>query len=72
MSVVTFWMIHCCVICYGRLKAPYVFSFVKGDVFICLIWNQDVDRCFPFDLVNSVNDIDVGVPTLYWIVICDE
>ena len=27
---------------------------------------------FLFDLVNTINDIDVGISTLCWIVICDE
>ena len=50
----------------------YIFSFVKGDVFISIIRYQYVDRCFSFYLVNTINDVDVGVPSLCWIIIGDE
>ena len=72
ISWVSFWLINCCVICYGGFKASYVLSFVKGDMFIGIIRYQCVNRCFPFNLVNTVNDVYVGVSSLCWIVISDE
>ena len=41
-------------------------------MFVCIIGNKDVDRCFSLDLVNAVNDVDVWISTLCSVVICDE
>ena len=72
ISWVNFWLIYCYVIHYGRLKVSYVLSFVKGNVFVGIIRYQYVDRCLPFNLVNTVNDVGVGVSSLSWIVISDK
>ena len=61
VSWVGFWIIYCCVICYGGLKVSYVFSFVKN-----------IDRFSSSDLVNAIDNVDVGISTLCWIVTCEE
>ena len=33
-------------------------------MFICIIGNKYVDRCFSLDLVNAINDVDVWVSSL--------
>ena len=34
---------------------------VKGEVFIGVIRGKNVDRCPVLDLVNAINDVDVGI-----------
>ena len=38
-----------------------VFSFVKGEVFIGVIRDKNVDQCPILDLVNAINDFNVGI-----------
>ena len=45
---------------------------VKSYMFVGIIRNKYVDRCFSLDLVNAINDVDVWVSSLCSVVICDE
>ena len=39
----------------------YIFSFVEGDVFAGVVWNENINICFSFDVMDSFNDVYVGV-----------
>ena len=45
---------------------------MKGGVFISVIRDENVDRCPVLDLVNAINDVNVGISTLGGAVISDE
>ena len=57
ISWVSIWLISGCVGCYGGFKVSNVLSLVKHDVFICIIKHQNINRCFPFDAVNTINNV---------------
>ena len=63
ISWVSIWLITRHVVCYSRFKASYVLSFVKLNVFVCIIRHQNVNRCFPFDAMNAINYVYIGVPS---------
>ena len=50
-------------ILYGRFKASCVFTFVEFNVFVCVIRHQNVDRCFPFYVMDAVDDVYIWVPS---------
>ena len=45
---------------------------MKGEVFISVIRDKNVDRCPVLDLVNAINDVNVGISTLGCAVISDK
>ena len=45
---------------------------MKGEVFISVIRDENVDRCPVLDLVNAMNDVNVGISTLGCAVISDK
>ena len=45
---------------------------MKGEVFISVIGDENVDRCPVLDLVNAINYVNVGVSTLGCAVIHDK
>ena len=49
-----------------------VFSFVKCEVFICVIRDKYVNKCLAFDLVNAMNYVNVWVLSFGSTVICKE
>ena len=49
-----------------------IFSFVKYEVFICVIRDKYVNRCPAFGLVNAINYVDVWVLSFGSTVICKE
>ena len=53
-------------------KVSNIFSFVKCEVFICVIRDKYVDRCPAFTLVNAINDVNVWVLSFGSTVICQE
>ena len=61
----------CGVQCYW-FKVSNVFPFMKGEVFISVTGDENVDRCPVLDLVNAINYVDVGVSTLGCAVISDK
>ena len=38
-----------------------MFTFVEIDMFVGVVWNEDVDICFPFDVMDSINNVYIGV-----------
>ena len=50
---------------YGGFKASYVFSFVKFNVFVCVIRHQNINRCFSFDAVDAIGDVNIRVPSFF-------
>ena len=49
-----------------------IFSFVKCEVFICVIRDKNVNRCPVIDLVNAINYVNVWVSSFGSTVICKE
>ena len=45
---------------------------MKGEVFISVIRDENVYQCPVFDLVNAINDVNVGVSILGCAVISDQ
>ena len=39
----------------------YIFPFVEGDVFVGVVWNENINMVFPFDVMDAINDVYVGV-----------
>ena len=50
----------------------YALSFVKGDIFICVISNKDMYSQPVFDVIDSLNDVDVWIKFLVDVFITDE
>ena len=50
----------------------YSLSFVEGDMFVCVICNNDVWCQFAFDVINTVNYMDVFVKPLFCVLIANE
>ena len=46
---------------YGWFQVPYIFSLVKCDMFVDVICYQNIDRCFAFNVVNSIHIVYIGV-----------
>ena len=61
-----------CGIQYYWLKVSNVFPFMEGEVFISVIWDENVDHCPVLDLVNTINYVNVGVSTFWCAVIHDK
>ena len=49
-----------------------MFSFVKCDVFVCVVWYQNIDRCFAFKAVNAIYNVYIGILSFCWILIANE
>ena len=41
-----------------------LFSLMEGEVFVCVIGNKYVDRCFVLNLMDTANDVYVLVFSL--------
>ena len=50
----------------------YLFPFVEGDVFVGVVWDKDIDICSSFDVMNSINDVYVGVFPFCGVLITDK
>ena len=50
----------------------YALSFVEGDMFVCIICNSDMKCQFAFDVINTINYMDVWVKSLFCVLIADE
>ena len=53
-------------------RHPIYISFVKFNVFVCVIRYQNIDRCFPFYVMNAVNNVYVLVSSFCGIFIIDN
>ena len=61
-----------CGVRYYWFKVSNVFPFVKGEVFISVIGDENFDWHLVLDLVNAISYLNVGVSTLGCAVICDK
>ena len=61
-----------CGVQYYQFKVCNVFPFMEGEVFIGVIWDENVDHCPVLDLVNTINYVNVGVSTFGCSVIHDK
>ena len=61
-----------CGVHHYRFKVSNVFPFLKGEVFISIIGDENVEQCPVLDLVNAINDVNVGISTLECVVISDK
>ena len=50
----------------------YIFPFVEGDMFVGVISNNNINICFSFDVVDSINDVYAGVFPFFGVLITDE
>ena len=50
----------------------YIFSFVECGMLIGVIWQENIHRCFSFNVVYAIYDVSVGIFPLCWILIVDE
>ena len=53
-------------------KLSYILSLVKCDMFVVVIWYQNVDRCFAFNVVNAIYNAYVGILSFCWFLIGNE
>ena len=61
-----------CTIFYSWFKASYIFSFVECNVFVCVIGYQNVNRCFSFDVMDAIGDVDIRVSSCCRVLISNE
>ena len=61
-----------CGVQYYQLKVSNVFPFVKGEVFISVIGDKNVDQHLVLYLVNAINYVNIGVSSLGCAVIHDK
>ena len=61
-----------CGVQYYRFKVSNVFPFLKGEVFISIIRDENVEQCPVLYLVNAINDVNAGISTLGCAVISDK
>ena len=58
-----FWdLLH---VLYRQFQMSYIFPFVKVDMFVGVIWDENIDICSSLDVVNSIGDVYVGVLTIF-------
>ena len=50
----------------------YIFPFVEGDVFGHVVWDENINICFSFVVMYSVNDMYAGVLPFFGVLITDE
>ena len=50
----------------------YIFSLVKCHMFAAIIWYQNIDRCFAFNIVNAIHNVYVGILSFCWFVITNK
>ena len=50
----------------------YMFPFVEGDVFAGEVWDENINICSSFDVMNSINDVYVRVLPIFGVLIADE
>ena len=50
----------------------YALSFVEGNMFVCVICNNNMQYLFAFDVIITVNDVNVWVQSLLGVLIADE
>ena len=43
----------------------YMFPFIKGDMFVGIILDENINICSSLDVINSINDVYVGVLTIF-------
>ena len=51
---------------------PYIFPLVEGDVFVCVVGDENINLCFFFDVMDAINNVYVGVFPLFRVLITDE
>ena len=61
-----------CGVQYYQFKVSNVFPFMKGEVFISVIGDENIDQCPVLDPVNAINYVNVGISTLGCAVISDK
>ena len=49
-----------------------MFPFVEGDVFVGVVGDKNINICSSFDVMNSINDVYVGVLLFFGVLITDE
>ena len=42
------------------------------DMFVAVIWYQNVDRCFAFNAVSAIYNVYIGILSYCWFVITNE
>ena len=57
---------------HGWFQMAYIFSFVESDMFIGVIWYQNIHRCFSFDVAYAIYDVDIWILSFCWILISDK
>ena len=50
----------------------YLFPFLEDDVFARVVWNENINICSFFDVMDSINDVYVGVFLFLGVLITDE
>ena len=74
---VSIWLtLGMCIIChtifYGGFEASCVFSFVKFNVFVCVIRHQNIDRCFPFYVLDAIDYVCIWVSSFCGVLISEK
>ena len=59
-------------ILYRQFQMSYMFPFVEGDVFVGVVWDEITSLCFSFDVMNSTNNVYVGLLPFFWVLIANE
>ena len=50
----------------------HIFPFVEGDVFVGVVWDENINIYFSFGVMNSISDMYVGVLPFFGVLITDE
>ena len=56
-----FSLFYCSVIHDSWFKVSNVFSLMEGEVFVGVMRNKYVDRCFALNLMDTTNDVYVWI-----------
>ena len=46
---------------YRGFQMPYIFSFVESDVFVGVVWDKYIDICFPFEVMDSIDEVYIRI-----------
>ena len=57
---------------YDWFQVALVFSFAECDMFIGLIWHENIHRCFSLYAVYIIYNVDVGILPFCWMLIADK
>ena len=53
-------------------QVSYIFLFVKCDVFVAIIWYQNIDRWSSLNVVYAIHNVYVGILPFCWFLIANE